>query len=84
MSDASRRSWVSTSKASCLQTSVRLPLLLLVAAALWRLFYAIPFHSGPAGGGEAFNAARSFAMTRTIGDYISLGRGLRRICCQSR
>ena len=53
----------------------RLPLALIAIGALWRLFYAVFLHSGEAGGGEAFNAAKAFAETGTIGDTYQPGQG---------
>ncbi len=52
-----------------------MPLALLAIGGLWRLFYAIALHPADAGGGEAFNAARSFAETGTIGDTFQPGQG---------
>lgn len=52
-----------------------MPLLLLAIGAAWRLFYAIVLHPAEEGGGEAFNAARSFAETGTIGDTFQPGQG---------
>lgn len=60
-----RRVWVSP----------RLPLALLAMGGLWRMFYVVALHSGESGGGEAFNAARSFAETGTIGDTFQPGQG---------
>lgn len=52
-----------------------LPLALLAIGAIWRLFYAIVLHPGETGGGEAFNAARSFAENGIIGDTFQPNQG---------